>query len=332
MSDARSSASPSQIVSEGLRAFVQSDTFRRGGPGLTDPGRREKLVWPPHSVSHEYALGAADFHSEAIVAGYGETFKVAVAKTPYGFFGRCETLWNDAKGETLEEMLAALREGMEPMLKRRHAISQTLGLKWLIHQPIKYLGPLDLLKLLYCPDRDVAMESRTIIEIQASSGLFFPSLLDILSDRQHPLRRSPQWCVLDMFEDLNAFAKTEEESAEAVKRIKDLMWDAPDDYCRTIYKAGVVLGGHICTDPAADALLELLKAPSRIARRSASHAVFHLVEWRPELRSEVVSQLHIMAQQDPDELLRTFAHSMASDIEAESNDHVAEPVFPDEAA
>lgn len=331
MSEARSQASPSQILSEGLRAFIQSDTLRHGGPGLADPGRREKLVWPPHSVSHEYALGAADFHGEAIVAGYGETFKVSVAETPHGVFGRCESLWNDAKGDTLEEMLVALRDGMEPMLKRRHAISQTLGLKWLIHQPIKYLGPLDLLKLLYCPDRDVAMESRTIIEIQASSGLFFPALLDILSDREHPLRRSPQWCVLDMFEDINAFAKTSEESAEAVGRIRDLMWDAEDDYCRTIYKAGVVLGGHISTDPAAEALLQLLKAPSKIARRSASHAVFHLVEWRPELKSRVVDGLREMAAHDSEELLRGFALSMASDIEAESHDHVAEPVFPHEA-
>lgn len=332
MSEARQTASPSLILSEGLRAFIASDALRHGGPGLIDPGRREKLVWPPHSVSHEYALGAADFHQEAVVAGYGETFKVLVAETPYGFFGRCETLWNDAKGESMEEMLVALREGMEPMLKRRHAISQTLGLKWLIHQPLKYLGPLDLLKLLYCSDRDVAMESRTIIEIQASSGLFFPSLLDILSDKEHPLRRSPQWCVLDMFEDLNAFAKSEEESAEAVGRIKDLMWAAEDDYCRTIYKAGVVLGGHICTDPAADALMDLLQSPSRIARRSASHAVFHLVEWRPELRGRVVEGLKAMAQTDPEDLLRLFAASMASDIEAESHDHVAEPVFPDEAA
>ncbi len=332
MSDARSQASPSQILSEGLRAFIQTDSLRNGGPGLVDPGRREKLVWPPHSVSHEYALGAADFHSEAVVAGYGETFRVSVAETPHGFFGRCESIWNDAKGATLEEMLAALREGMEPMLKRRHAISQTLGLKWLIHQPLKYLGPLDLLKLLYCPDRDVAMESRTIIEIQASSGLFFPALLDILSDAEHPLRRSPQWCVLDMFEDLNAFAKTPEESAEAVRRIRDLMWDAEDDYCRTIYKAGVVLGGHVSTDASAEALLQLLKAPSKIARRSASHAVFHLVEWRPELKSSVVDSLRAMAETDSEELLRSFAQSMAGDIEAESHDHVAEPVFPDEAS
>lgn len=332
MADPRSAADPALLLAEGLKGFIAADGRRLGGPGLRDPGRRTKLVWPPHSVSHEYALGAADFDKESSLSGYGEVFKVMVAETPHGVFGRCEVLWNDAKGETLDEMLASLRLGMEPMLLRRHLTAQTLGMKGLMHLPLKYLGPLDLLKLLFCVDRDVAMEARTVIEIQASSGLFLLSFLEILRDRSHPLRRSPQWCVLDMFEDLPAFAKSPEESAIAVEAIRDLMWDAEDDYCRTIYKAGVVLGGHICTDEAAEALIALLKAPSRIARRSASHAVFHLVEWRPELRSRVVVALQAMAESDPEDLLRSFAGHMAKDIANSASDHVPEPVFSDETA
>lgn len=320
------------LLAEGLTAFIAQDAKRLGGPGLKDPGRRTKLIWPPHSVSHEFGLGSADFTGESTVGGYGEVFRVSVAETPHGFFGRCETLWNDARGETREEMLANLRLGMEPMLLRRHMIAQTLGMKGLMHFPLKHLGHLDLLKLLYCPDRDAAMEARTILETQASSRLFLPSLLAILSDRIHPLRRSPQWCVLDMFEDLPAFAKTEEESAGAVAAIKELMWESDDDYCRTIYKAGVVLGGHICTDEAAAALLDLVKAPSRIARRSASHAVFHLVEWRPEFRETVVAAMQVMAGEDSEPLLRDFAGHMADDIASGAHDHVPEPVFPDEAA
>lgn len=320
------------LLAEGLKAFIEQDARRLGGPGLRDPGRRTKLIWPPHSVSHEFGLGSADFTDESTVGGYGEAFKVCVAETPHGFFGRCETLWNDAQGDTREEMLANLRLGMEPMLLRRHMIAQTLGMKGLMHFPLKHLGHLDLLKLLYCADRDVAMEARTIIETQASSRLFLPSLLTVLNDRSHPLRRSPQWCVLDMFEDLPAFAKTKDESAEVVAAIKDLMWESDDDYCRSIYKAGVVLGGHICTDEAAEALLELVKAPSRIARRSASHAVFHLVEWRPEYREKVVEAMTRMATNDAEALLRDFARHMADDIASGASDHVPEPVFPDEAA
>lgn len=332
MPDARSQAGPALLLAEGLKGFIAADCKRLGGTSHNDPGRRVKLVWPPHSVSHEYALGAADFDKETSLSGYGEVFKVMVAETPHGFFGRCEVLWNDAKGETLEEMLANLRLGMEPMLLRRHKTAETLGMKGLMHLPLKYLGPLDLLKLLFCVDRDVAMEARTVIEIQASTGLFLPSFLEILRDRSHPMRRSAQWCVLDMFEDLPAFAKTQEESAAAVAAIKDLMWDAEDDFCRTIYKAGVVLGGHICTDEAAEALLALLKAPSRIARRSSSHAVFHLVEWRPEQKERVVTALELMAKEDSEELLRSFAGHMASDIACGAHDHVPEPVFPNEAA
>lgn len=332
MSESTPEIGYAELLAEGLTAFIEQDAKRLGGSGLKDPGRRVKLIWPPHSVSHEFGLGSSDFTEESTVGGYGEVFKVKVAETPHGIFGRCESLWNDARGATREEMLANLRLGMEPMLLRRHMIAQTLGIKGLMHFPLKHLGSLDLLKLLYCPDRDVAIEARTIIETQASSGLFLPSLLTVLADRVHPLRRSPQWCVLDMFEDIPAFAKTEEESAKVVSAIRDLMWDSDDDYCRTIYKAGVVLGGHVCTDEAADALLELVKAPSRIARRSASHAVFHLVEWRPEFRDEVVEAMKRMACEDPEPLLRDFAGHMADDVASGANDHVPEPLFPDEAA
>lgn len=42
---------------------------------------------------------------------------------------------------------------------------------------------------------------------------------------------------------------------DAISRL--MKEDSQDDIARTIYKAGVVLGGHLCTEEAADALLEI---------------------------------------------------------------------------
>jgi hypothetical protein len=326
-------------MSQGLELVEALNDFldHEVGPEISftqshDPGRRVKLVWPPESVSHSYHLSAKDFKGRVEAVCHGFSFEVETAATVHGVFGRCVHLWNDAKGATEKEMLERLVKGMEPMVLRLKAISETLGAQGVVSQPIKDMSPVDLIKLLYCRDRDVAMEARTAIESRASSLPILPAFLAILRDQRHPLRRSPQWCVLDMLEDLPAFAKTQEESDEAVAAIRELMWDAPDDYCRTIYKAGVVLGGHICTPASASALLDLLHAPSRVARRSAAHAVFHLVEWMPETRETIVTALRRQASEEPEPLLAEFQLHMARDIEAGAYEHVTEPVFPDEAA
>jgi hypothetical protein len=112
--------------------------------------------------------------------------------------------------------------------------------------------------------------------------------------------------------------------------MRDLLWDAEDDYARTIYKAGVVLGGHIPHVYGGPTLLECLHAPSRIGRRSAIHGLFHVVEWIPEMREQVVADLKVVAHSDREPLLREFASLMADDIDTGAFDHIQEPMFPDE--
>jgi hypothetical protein len=176
------------------------------------------------------------------------------------------------------------------------------------------LGPLEHLKLLYCEDRDVANEAREEIETHARSGLYFPGLIAVLDDRRHPNRRSAQWCVLDLFEALPTFIESEREELEAVRAMKGLIWDAEDDYARTIYKAGVVLGGHLPYTYGWPVLLECLHAPSKIGRRSAIHGLFHVVEWVPQMREQVVEALREVAANDPEPILRDFAAAMADDV------------------
>ncbi|MFX8988315.1 hypothetical protein ABTN23_19740, partial [Acinetobacter baumannii] len=71
------------------------------------------------------------------------------------------------------------------------------------------------------------------------------ALLEILRDREHPMRRIAQWCVLDLFEDLPSYFPDDEGQKQAVDAMSGLLWDAEDDYARTVFKAGVVLGGHV---------------------------------------------------------------------------------------
>jgi hypothetical protein len=112
--------------------------------------------------------------------------------------------------------------------------------------------------------------------------------------------------------------------------MRDLIWDAEDDYARTIYKAGVVLGGHIPHAFGGPTLLECLHAPSKIGRRSAIHGLFHVVEWIPEMREQVVQALNTLSIQDPEPALREFAALLAQDIANGTYDHIEEPIFEDE--
>lgn len=296
------------------------------------PAHRVRFFWPPHPVSYSYHVLTSDWTGTATFEADGETFGVKVATTPYGVFGRSEGIWHEERGETLEEMLQRLRESAEPLFRRQRLIAATLEREGRFTGEVVSLGTLDRLKLLYCPDRDVANEAHWLLERDPDRAALLPALLFILEDRTHPHRRSAQWCVLDLFEDLPSFAATDEAQARAVEAIAGLLHDAEDDYARTVYKAGVVLGGHVPHRHGAEALLRELDSPSPIGRRSAIHALFHVVEWIPARRPEVVARLRAHARVEPDSLLARFASNMASDIESEGNDHTVEPTFPDEEA
>ncbi len=313
-----------------LDSFIAAAVARRGGTDVDPPNHRVAFHWPPHAVSVDYHVPADAWKGRTSLTVFGETLEVEVAETDAGIFGRSLRLWNEARGETVTEMLEALRDGCTPYFERMDAITETLMLETRFHGSIKDFGPAEWVCLLFCHDRDVANEARIEIETHASSGLFGPALVYTLRDSRHPGRRVAQWCVLDMFEDLPSFCPTPDSQTDAVAAMRDFVFHAPDDYARTAYKAGVVLGGHVCTEEAADALISCLEAPSKVGRRSAAHAVFHLVEWLPSTREAVVTRLRRMAEHDPEPLLRAFASHMADDISSHASDHVLEPVFPEE--
>ncbi len=314
-----------------LKAFIERAVEHYGGS--TEPLRpahRVPFVWPGHPISLDYHVLASDWTGTSSFEAHGDSFKVSIARTPFGVFGRSVDHWNEARGETEEEMLERLKTGMEPLFQRQFAISRCLGREGRFVGNIRDLDPLSLIKLLYCPDRDVAHEAAVEIETKASQGFYGPALIHVIRDDRHPNRRIAQWCVLDMFEDLPAFCPTPELQREAIEAIKGLIWSAPDDHARTVYKAGVVLGGHVCTDLAADALIACISAESKIGRRSAMHAVFHLNEWMPGRKQEIVDALWRQAKKEENEELRYFASQMAEDIETDAREHVTEPIFPEE--
>ena len=294
------------------------------------PSHRVKFQWPPHPVSYSFHVIASDWTGKTEFSAHGETFTVKIARTPNGVFGRCDDIWFEARGGTEEEMLANLRAGAEPLFHRQLRISRTLEREGRFQGHLQELSPIDLFKLLYCEDRDVSNDARIEIETHASSYRFLPALLEILNDRSHQHRRSAQWCVLDLFEDLPTYCKSPEDEHKTVASIKNLIWDAEEDYARTIYKAGVVLGGHIPYTIGGPTLLDCLQAPSKIGRRSAIHGLFHVVEWLPEMRIPVVEALQEAAKRDSEPILRDYARHMARDIAASETDHVPDPVFDDE--
>ena len=315
-----------------LAAYVAREVARFGTTVAVPPAHRVRFFWPPHPVSYSYHVLTSDWTGAATFEAHGETFGVKVATTPYGVFGRSEAIWHEERGDTVDEMLQRLRESAEPLFRRQRLIAATLEREGRFTGELASLGPLDRLKLLYCPDRDVANEAHWLLERDPDRNALLTALLFILEDRTHPHRRSAQWCVLDLFEDLPSFAPTEEAQERAVEAIAGLLHDAEDDYARTVYKAGVVLGGHVPHRYGAEALLRELGSPSKIGRRSAIHALFHVVEWIPARREEIVARLRAHARAESDSLLARFAANMASDIEAGGTDHTVEPTFPDEEA
>lgn len=318
-------------LAESLRQYLDTESQRFGGDGRpVPPNHRVPFHWPPHPVSKDFHVLPSDWTGKANIELNGQVYDVQIARTAQGVFGRIEKIWNEARGQSLEDVFAKLREGAAPYFARQDAISRTIGRQEAVVGRFADLEPLDQLKLLYCPDRDVAHEAQLAIETRASSGLYAPALILVLKDNLHPYRRSAQWCVLDMFEDLPSFCPDEAAQTEAVDAVRELIWNSTDDYARTIYKAGVVLGGHVCTAQAAEALLACVHAPSKYGRRSAIHAVFHLAEWMPAVNDRILSALDRAAADDPEPALREFAKSMARDVRARAYEHMTEPAFPEE--
>ena len=315
---------------QSLRAYIDACVAEAGSTRAVNPGHRHPFHWPPHPVSPSYHVLSSDWKGRATFEAHDETFAVTVATTAYGVFGRCEALWHEAKGDTLESMLENLKNAAEPLFKRQMCIAKCLGRKGRFTGHIPDLPLEDLLKLLYCADRDVANDARIEIDSHASVGIFAPALIEVLRDTRHPYRRSAQWCVLDLFEDLTSFCHSANEVSGAVRAFRDLIWSSEDDCARTTFKAGVVVGGHMPAEIGGPVLLECLSAPSRIGRRAAIHGLFHVVEWDPGQRGRVVEALREAALHDEEEKLREYAGHMADDIEKARNDHVTEPLYGDE--
>lgn len=321
-------------ISETLAVSIRSYIESHGHPGesAVKPGDRIPFHWPPHPISYNYHILPSDWRGSIRVDLHGEDFEVLLAQTSFGVFGRCTALWAEAKGADADEMVRNLQKVVAPLFQRQSVIAETLGFERRYKDSIKDLPEDALLKLLYCSDRDVANDARIHLETRPNKVNLLPALLEIIRDERHPHRRSAQWCVLDLLEDMPTFCLDESDEIRAIAAIQDLIRTAPDDYARTIYKAGVVLGGHVPDQHGGRALIELLEAPSKFGRRSAVHGLFHVVEWHPESREEVVRALQKVALHDPEPSLREFADLMAQDIASEQVDHIPEPVFDDESA
>jgi hypothetical protein len=294
------------------------------------PNHRKKLRWPPPAISHQFHVLSSDWRGSAILEIHDERLPVRVAKTPHGVFGRCEPIWLESRGATEAEMLENMHKSAEPFFQKNLSINAVLSQPGRFSGNISDLEPLSLLKLLFSENRDIADDAQIEIEKHARTHLFTPSLFAILKDDRHQNRRSSQWCVLDLFEDLSAFCRNAEDQDAAVEAMKSLIWNAEDDYARTVFKAGVVIGGHLSETYGGPVLIECLMAPSQIGRRSAIHGLFHVVEWVPDLRDSIVATLRAYAEHEDDTVLNDFARHIADDIESESAEHVPEPLFSGE--
>lgn len=301
----------------------------RSGP-LVRPRPRIPFVWPPHSISSDFHVQANEWQPGGTLEIEGQLFPFQIARTPHGLFGRVEKLWNEAKTETEDKLPAKLKQSAEPFFYRQREIARLIGSKERYEGRISDLSPANLIRLLYSEDRDISHDACVEIETHASLALFAPTLIAILADDKHPYRRHAQWCVLDLFEDLPSYCPTPEAQAPAIEAIRQLIYNSTDDWGRTIYKAGVVLGGHICTEESAGAVLNCLQAPSKHGRRSAIHASFHLAEWMPEQQELIVHALESVSKSDPEELLRNYAQAMLRDVISGESDHVSDVVFPEE--
>lgn len=295
------------------------------------PSPRIPFHWPPAAVSHEYHVQNSEWKLSEAVLVDGQEHQVEFAANQHGVFARLSGFYNEALADSKEKATKKVLDGVKPLLKRQREIASLLGESGRFTGRISECSPVGLIRLLYATDRDISHDACVEIEAHASAAIFAPALIAILQDNRHPNRRSAQWCVLDLFEDLPSFLPSVEAQLPAIQAIRDLMWDAEDDYARTIYKAGVVLGGHVCTEDAAAVLLECLHAPSKFGRRASIHALFHLREWMPEQENLVIQSLLTVAETDLEPLLREYASAIAKDIMSGGVDHVGDVLFTSEA-
>lgn len=320
----------SKQLESAIREF-QSASAPADAPPIW-PGHRIPFQWPPHPESYNFHVLASDWRGSIEVQLDDKMVTVLLAHTPYGVFGKCEAFWVEARGKTVEEMVENLEKAVEPLFTRQRSIAQCLGLSGRFEGHFRDLSAEQCLRLLYCPDRDVANDARIALETMSKKADLLPALQAILCDQRHPYRRSAQWCVLDLFEDLPSYCIDGADEEATIDCIRELIIDADDDYARAIFKAGVVLGGHLPDQHGGPALLDCLSKSKKWGRRAAIHGLFHVVEWDPHSKDEVVQALRNHAETEPDSQLKTFAEHMANDIESESMDHINEPIFPEEEA
>jgi len=314
-----------------IREFIITDANRLPkSPNPVKPDHYVSWKWPLHPVSSDYRITAAEWNDGGIASIGGVDYPILIATIEKGVFGRCEALRVEALGPDRSSMIFSLNKAAKPLLKRRSSISEILGFDAPFVGSIRDLSTLEQLKLLYSRDRTIAHDAQVEIETGPFHKHVFDACIEILNDRIHPHRRTAQWLVLDLFEDLPSVTAIAEDDNTAIDAIFRLMDEAKDDFARTIFKAGVVLGGHICSDYCVETLIKLTRSESRIARRSAVHACFHLVEWLPECKDMIVAAVQFSAQNDSEPMLKSFSAGIARDILAGEVDHVIEPTFKDE--
>jgi len=291
------------------------------------PGPSVPFRWPPKTDIH---VKAEEWTRRTTLSTPDEDVEVRWAQRGELLIGQIDHYWVTAQGTTEKEVNGKLLKGIKPLFDRQREIGWLIGHDGRYMGSFKELSPVGLVRCLYAVDRDIAREAKLQIETHATLAVFAPTLIAILEDQVHPQRRSAQWAVLDLLEDTPSFFPDPESQLVAIEAIQNLMWDATDDYARTVYKAGVVLGGHICTDPAAEALLSCFDAPSKFGRRAAYHASFHLAEWKPELRDRIVHALRDRSRSDNDFPLASYCTDMANDVQSGGVDHVGDPLFPED--
>lgn len=320
-------------ILDSLKAFLREEEERNGGPQpAVNPGHRRQFLWPRPSVAGQYNVKPDQFLRTIRLEVHGEAFPVLVAETPFGVFGKCEALWAEAKGNDEETMLANLRRELEPLFERQFAISRTLGRSRRFDGPITDLRPTELIRLLFCPDRDVAHIAMVEIDSHARTIPYGDALVRIMEERGHPYRRVAQWCTLDIFEDLLNLFPDGEGRKRAIQSICDFMMSAEDDYARAVFKAGDVLGDHVATEESGEALLMVLERGEQpYGRRSAIHGLIHLCEWLPAFQPRALEALEKVAKSDREPLLRAYASATIKDI-CDGVPHGPEPVLPQEAA
>lgn len=325
-----STVEDSQALVEKFKKLWQINFDSLESKDLVRPGHRVPFHWPPHPVSYAFHILKSDWTGKAKLTLKDREFEVKLAKSSYGVFARIDELWLEAKADTESGAIRGLIAAAEPYLGRMREIRKVLHLSEPFWGSVRELEPYQLLMLLYAPNRDIANEARIEIEKHAANRLYTDALIMILEDQDHPFRRSAQWCVLDLFEDLPSYVRNRAQEDTAVRAMRELIWSAEDDYARTIFKAGTVIGGHLSETYGGPVLVELLDSPSKFGRRSALHGLFHVVEWVEDLRHPITSTLksHLLKETDP--LLKEFNQALIADLEAGNYDHVPEPLFPEE--